>query len=105
MKPQTFLLIVLLWFMQPCSSFAQQIFFNKVPPPEGKNFNTITGIVQDVQGYMWISTSGGLYRYDGLDFKPYIDSSVKSYITCLTIDKDNIIWFGTYESGIVKFNP
>jgi len=54
---------------------------------------------------IWISTSAGLYRYDGLDFKSYIDSSLKSYITCLAIDTDNIIWFGTYGSGIVKFNP
>lgn len=85
--------------------FSQQIKFEKVLDGSLTGVEYISGIVQDNQGYIWISTSDRLYRYDGLDFKLYRDSSLKSIITCLAIDTNNIIWFGTYGSGIKKFNP
>ena len=45
--------------------FSQQIIFNKVPLPDGKTFDFVTGITQDKTGIMWFSTKSGLYSYDG----------------------------------------
>lgn len=35
---------------------------------DGLPHNTITALYQDVTGYLWIGTSNGLCRYDGIDF-------------------------------------
>ncbi|HEY5408962.1 MAG TPA: two-component regulator propeller domain-containing protein, partial [Ginsengibacter sp.] len=62
-------------------------------------------------GYIWISTSKGLYRYDGISFKNFLNQSgkedalLKNNLNCLTIDNTGIIWTGTVEAGIEKFDP
>ena len=67
MKPRVsiFSFVLLLLFVKTCPVFCQQIIFNKVLPPDGKTFEHVTGITQDVNGYMWYATKKGLYSYDG----------------------------------------
>lgn len=43
----------------------------KLTTDNGLNSNTITDIVQDRQGYLWIATWHGLNRYDGTEVVPY----------------------------------
>ena len=73
MKPSlpTFSFVLLVFFVKTCPVFCQQIIFNKVPPPKGKTFSHVTGVVQDKQGYMWLATQQGLYRYDGYQMISY----------------------------------
>ncbi len=33
--------------------------------------NNVTAITQDTLGYMWIATRNGLFRYDGIRYKPF----------------------------------
>ena len=40
-------------------------FLEKLTTEEGLSSNTITDIVQDDLGFLWIATSDGLNRYDG----------------------------------------
>jgi hypothetical protein len=44
---------------------AQDIFFNKVQPPDGRTFMHVTGMVHDRQGYMRLATKKGLFRGNG----------------------------------------
>jgi signal transduction histidine kinase/DNA-binding response OmpR family regulator/ligand-binding sensor domain-containing protein len=39
--------------------------------PEALNGNVVTGMTMDRRGLLWVSTWGGLYRYDGYQFISY----------------------------------
>ena len=72
MKPKSpFYLVFLFLLMESYPATSQEIFFNKVLPPEGKTFKHVSGIVQDSQGYMWFATKSGLFRYDGYQMTSY----------------------------------
>jgi hypothetical protein len=42
---------------------------------EGLSNNYVTGIQQDANGFMWISTTRGLNRFDGLTFKQFLHTN------------------------------
>jgi signal transduction histidine kinase/ligand-binding sensor domain-containing protein len=71
----------------------------------------IKGIAQDKEGYIWLSSRHGLYRYDGWHFKSYFnnsgdkDSLAKNKISAMLMDTAGIIWFGTWDQGLCKFDP
>src|SRR5687768_15352369 len=68
--------LLLLLNIQP--GHAQPIKFNKVLPPVRNFSGIVAGITQDNNGYMWIATSGGLYRYDGYRFRLYANDPANS---------------------------
>lgn len=53
--------------------FAQQMFNNqqRIGVEDGLPQSYITGITQDKDGFLWVSTLGGLSRYDGKGFKNF----------------------------------
>src|SRR4028119_1022573 len=93
-----FLFVLLVVLIGGTVTFSQDIFFNKVLPPDGRSFMHVTGMVQDRQGYMWFTTKKGLFRYDGyqwISFKhnPLDSTSLASdALEAITIDHDGIIW-------------
>jgi len=92
-------------------AFNQQIFFNKVQPPDGKTFVHETGIVQDGNGYMWLSTKKGLCRYDGYQMITYKNNALdpnslaSDILECICVDSTGIIWIGTDGAGLDRFDP
>jgi len=58
----------------------------------------ITGIVQDQQGFMWLSTLDGLARYDGRNIKVWhhdatdSNSIATNVVTGLYVDRENNLW-------------
>jgi len=72
---------------------------------------SVSGIVQDERGFIWLGTQGGLARYDGSGFKtyenePFNDRSISGDLiqTLFLDDDDNTLWIGTY-SGLNRFIP
>jgi signal transduction histidine kinase/ligand-binding sensor domain-containing protein len=70
----------------------------------------ITKIIQDKQGYFWISTmQNGLFKYDGYtttryEYDPFdVHSVPQNQIYTFFIDKNDTIWVGTAE-GLSKFD-
>ncbi|OFY55310.1 MAG: hypothetical protein A2X22_02915 [Bacteroidetes bacterium GWF2_49_14] len=90
---------------------SQQIFFNKIPPPDGKTFVHVTGITQDVNGYMWLATKKGLCRYDGYQMTTYKNnpldpnSPATDVLETICVDSTGIVWIGTSGAGIDRFDP
>ncbi|NEU07912.1 hypothetical protein GZH53_06270 [Flavihumibacter sp. R14] len=95
---------------------AQQVFgqakiFNRVYPAEGKTFEHVTGIVQDRQGYMWLVSKKGLYKYDGyrmISFRnnPLNSNSVASnLLETIVVDSQGIVWIGTLGNGLDRLDP
>jgi ligand-binding sensor domain-containing protein len=102
---------ILLFLIKVLPIFSQQIIFNKVLPPEGNSFGIVTGIAQDINGYMWFATQNGAYSYNGYHFTSYIHNSlntnslVATYVECIYAEKNGIIWFGTGAAGLDRFDP
>jgi ligand-binding sensor domain-containing protein/two-component sensor histidine kinase len=64
-------------------------------------------LAQTQDGYLWIGTSGGLARFDGVSFvvfnrenmSAFLDDSVYS----LLVTKDGTLWAGTEGGGLVRY--
>lgn len=85
--------------------------FDHLTLRDGLSHSTVTGIVKDQTGYIWIATRDGLNKYDGYEieiFKPDRANSeglTDGWIHRIVIDSQGLIWLGTYNSGIFQFDP
>src|ERR1019366_7980050 len=72
---------------------------------DGLSCSEVSSIFQDHRGYLWISTEGGLSRYDGSTFKNYsIGNGLPSNNASYRFE-DSIghIWF-TYKEGVCVYD-
>lgn len=89
---------------------AQEVNFYPIITPSILAESSITDVVQDSEGYIWIGTYQGVYRYDGYDLKHYsITDSANNlipnqYIRALFIDSKKQIFVLTSEFGIRKYS-
>jgi signal transduction histidine kinase/ligand-binding sensor domain-containing protein len=69
---------------------------------EGLPQNSVTAIVQTRDGYLWLSTFGGVARFDGVRFTIFNSANTpglkSNRITALLEDRHGTLWFGT-ETG------
>ena len=105
-----FVCLVLFLLLTPEGS--PQLFtpdFEKVNFNQSENIGTVYSIIKDKQGFIWLGTSTGLKRYDGVNLKSYrfdpLDSlSISSNeVRSIQEDKDGDLWIGTINKGINKF--
>jgi ligand-binding sensor domain-containing protein/AraC-like DNA-binding protein len=89
---------------------AKDINFYPVKTPEVLSELSVTDIIQDTEGYLWIATYQGVYRYDGYEVQQYwmYDSLEKrvpnQYIRFLFKDRNSNLYAITSEFGIRKYN-
>lgn len=79
---------------------------------DGLSIYSVTALLQDRQGFLWVGTVDGLNRYDGYEFKVFRNNSRDStslssdYINVggLAEDEQGFIWIGT-RYGLNKLDP
>lgn len=75
---------------------------------DGLASQSVTSIVQDKQGYIWVGTQFGLSRFDGMNFSNFSTSNSdflqSNSITKLLLDQQGYLWIGT-KLGLVRLNP
>lgn len=70
-----------------------------------------TALVQDAQGFLWIGTQHGLYRYDGQVVEVFradptdANSLSSDWISSLMLDRRGQLWVGTRYGGLNLFDP
>ncbi len=70
---------------------------------------SVSGILQDRRGFIWMSTQGGLCRYDGSGFvsyenEPFNDGSISGdLVQTIYLDETDTLWAGTY-SGLNRLD-
>lgn len=74
-------------------SYFRQCGVQLLTKQEGLNNNTLTGIHQDKDGFLWLGTDVGLSRYDGIHFHNYnlIDKEPQD-ITSIYETSNNLLW-------------
>ena len=55
-------------------------------------------------GFLWIGSYTGLYRYDGTEFKRYFIDEGTLLVNDIVQDKNGILWLGTNGKGIYRFD-
>lgn len=94
--------VVLILVFGFCSELQGQTFpFRSYSIEKGLSEAVIHDLMQDHNGYLWIATSYGLNRFDGINFKNYFtdDGLFENRIQSLYQDEENRIWIGT-SAGI-----
>lgn len=69
MKLKWFLLLILFAFF--ANTQAQDYVLQKITDKSGRTLGIVNDVTQDNDGFLWIATKNGLFRYDGYDFKHY----------------------------------
>jgi signal transduction histidine kinase/ligand-binding sensor domain-containing protein len=88
----------------------QSLYFKHYQADDGLAHNSVTSIIQDRKGLMWIGTRGGLDRFDGYTFKNCRDEKNKfgnvgnSRITAVAEDHNGMLWVGTGK-GVFMYDP
>jgi ligand-binding sensor domain-containing protein/signal transduction histidine kinase/AraC-like DNA-binding protein/ActR/RegA family two-component response regulator len=82
-------------------SQAQNIAFNHFNVESGLSQNSVLTIVQDRNGFMWFGTRHGLNRFDGRNFRIFLNDNADStsisnnYVHSSLCDSRGDLWVGT----------
>lgn len=77
--------------------------FKQFSTPEGLPNSMVHQVYQDREGYIWIPTFYGLFRYDGYEVRTYKSNLyspgllVNNNVLCVEEDYSHRLWIGTHE--------
>ena len=83
--------------------------FEQISVQNGLTNATISGIVQDSKGFLWVATRNGLNRYDGKSIKIYQyeennpNSLRENYLNRIFIDDRDVLWIAS-QNGMTRFD-
>jgi ligand-binding sensor domain-containing protein len=92
-------------------SYAQEYYnFIHYPPESGIISNQVNTTVQDDEGYLWLGTTNGLQRFDGVRFKTYRHhekdplSLPVNTVWQLLVDKQKNLWLLLSDGSVGIFD-
>jgi signal transduction histidine kinase/ligand-binding sensor domain-containing protein len=92
----------------PFHSVSAQYRFDSWTTDTGLPQNTVNRILQTRDGFIWLTTYGGLVRYDGLRFtvfNPGTTPELKSgRFRHLFEDRDGNLWINTEGQGVIRYH-
>ncbi len=112
LSKENFLFFILLILFLPITSLPadRDYIFRHIKIEDGLSQSSISCLLQDQRGLIWIGTSNGLNRYDGYEITVFThqpgDSTSLSDngITSIYEDKQGIIWIGTTAGTLNRFD-
>ena len=115
MKNQLQYFICRIWafLFLPLTGFTQDIYFDMFQRPVDQTGLGIYSLVQDNLGFLWIGTSDGIFKYDGIQYTDYHSQPTKpnsmlgDWVECMAADKQGYIWVGYYHNtlGLDRLDP
>ena len=94
---------------------AQTPFFTTHELKEPHKHAKVNTVFESAGGYIWVGTSDGLFRYDGLGFEQYQskDSIAVCDVTAIYEDKNHQLWvgckngyiFNLHEKKLIRWKP
>ena len=82
---------------------ANDLRFNRLSTAHGLSQTRVSQIVEDDQGFMWFGTQYGLNRYDGYNFKIFVNdpknpnSLSGAFVDSLFKARNGMLWIGCSE--------
>src|SRR5689334_8408422 len=103
-------ILLLLVLSASAKCFAQnnnaRMHFNLLSIKDGMPEGTVTDLLQDREGYMWIGTQKGLVRYDGYKLKVYdfgIEDPYGKSVRSIFKDSNGRVWI-LLQTGLYVYN-
>jgi signal transduction histidine kinase/ligand-binding sensor domain-containing protein/CheY-like chemotaxis protein len=103
-----FLLIIFSLFLP--AQDRKEYEFEVISFKEGLSQNTVTSIIQDRDGFMWMGTQHGLHKYNGYDFiiykkEPKNENSLSdNNVEIMVEDRSGTLWVGTSGGGLNRID-
>src|ERR1700738_197161 len=87
-------LLLSLVFLLPHSLQAQRYRFKYYSHHDGLKDPEVRSLLQDREGFLWVGTTGGLYKYDGVRFTRVGEPTI---VGSLAQTPDGKLWVGTRD--------
>jgi ligand-binding sensor domain-containing protein/two-component sensor histidine kinase len=107
---KSLLTILISIFILHSIAYADDYTFKQLTESDGLSQSTVFAMMQDTHGYLWFGTIEGLNRYDGYNFRIYVNSPDDStsisddLISTIFEDSEHNIWVGTRNGYFNKFD-
>lgn len=94
----------------PYAHAQKSINFEVYSREQGLSDNFVNSIVQDKNGYVWFSTSYGVNRFDGLNFRQYVKTKentgalLRNDINCSVLDSEGMLILGSHNGTFIRYN-
>jgi ligand-binding sensor domain-containing protein len=97
---------VLFFLMLFKCAFPQAYQFKNYGVDNGITQPYVYTINQDKNGYLFIGTGEGIFKYDGVAFKPYVkeDGLSENFVTASYQDNARNLWLGHYEGSVTYYD-
>ncbi len=90
---------------------AQQFTFRQYVQQDGLSNLSVSALLQDRAGYVWVGTENGLFRHDSTDFERFADADglEDTAVHSVAEDSSGRLWVGTsrdlYVRAGLRFRP
>ncbi|MCX6926698.1 MAG: hypothetical protein NT154_26360, partial [Verrucomicrobia bacterium] len=87
------------------SAFSESWVARSWQTKDGLPQDTVNALAQTRDGFLWVGTSAGLARFDGVRFRAFgLQDGLRSvHITALLEDRAGILWVGTSGGGLSRW--
>ena len=88
----------------------RDFYFTTLAREQGLRQNTVTAIVQDRQGFVWVGTQGGLHRYDGQRYTSFrhdprdVATLPDSFVASMAVGQGDVLWVGTNSQYVARLD-
>ncbi|UOE49033.1 ATP-binding protein [Mucilaginibacter sp. SMC90] len=92
------------------ASQSAHLYFDRFDIKKGLPESNVSNIIEDSEGYMWLSTQNGLVRYDGYQYKIYrlgsakLNRQVATLVFSVAEDNKKNLWVSTLVNGLFRYN-
>ena len=95
------ILLSLVWL----NGHSQRYIFENLKVEDGLPQSQVTGVAQDSSGCLWVTSLGGVSRFDSKEFLNYAvdDGLLTNFCTAVVVDKSNHVWIGS-QLGLSLFD-
>ncbi len=105
-----FFSIIVLFVFFICGLFSQPAFaqVKRLSTSEGLSQSYVNTMLIDDSGYLWLSTEGGLNRYDGyqvVHIKGPNGELEDAIIDRIYQDPQGYIWIASLQAGLFRYDP
>lgn len=102
------LLLLILLCISLTGNASSTLRLQQLSVQEGLSQNSVTHIIKDHEGFLWVATEGGLNRYDGYQFHHVPGPENKfldDYVSTLSVTSDGSLWVALPSQGVFQLPP